>query len=188
MRERRISLHGLGFVQVELDGGQRLHVWHPRLPRRRCFEHSRIHDHRWAFHSTVLVGELTNRVFDHTWAANGDGPHVAYLHDGPRRPSGNRGWRPDGTVYLHHARSGRVRAGGSYFMPKYRFHRTEVGGEGLLATIIRKGAYSEDNRAAHSLCTAGVTPDVDFDRFQLPDSRLWEVVREVLGGPLATWL
>ena len=30
----KITLHGLGFVQVQLEGSQRLHVWHPELPRR----------------------------------------------------------------------------------------------------------------------------------------------------------
>ncbi|WLD70334.1 MULTISPECIES: hypothetical protein [Pseudomonas] len=32
----KITLHGLDFVQVQLEGGQRLHVWHPELPRCAC--------------------------------------------------------------------------------------------------------------------------------------------------------
>lgn len=51
-----ISLHGLGFIQIKLDDNQRLHIWHPDLPRRKCFEHSNIHNHRFAFKSTVLKG------------------------------------------------------------------------------------------------------------------------------------
>jgi len=40
-----ISLHGLGFIQIVLGGNQRMHVWHPDLPRRDCYEHSAIHNH-----------------------------------------------------------------------------------------------------------------------------------------------
>ena len=45
----KITLHGLGFVQVQLEGNQRLHVWHPELPRQACFTHSAIHDQRFNF-------------------------------------------------------------------------------------------------------------------------------------------
>ena len=61
--QQRITLHGLGFIQLQLEGGQRLHVWHPSLPRRKCYEESFIHDHRFSFESTVLVGSLVNRVY-----------------------------------------------------------------------------------------------------------------------------
>jgi len=53
----KITLHGLGFVQVQLEGGQRLHVWHPELPRRACFKYSAIHDHRFNFTSRVIIGK-----------------------------------------------------------------------------------------------------------------------------------
>jgi hypothetical protein len=35
---------------------RRMHVWHPDLPRRACYEWSPIHNHRFSFRSTVLVG------------------------------------------------------------------------------------------------------------------------------------
>jgi hypothetical protein len=50
----KITLHGLGFVQVQLQGNQRLHVWHPELPRRAIFEHSAIHVHRFNYRSRVI--------------------------------------------------------------------------------------------------------------------------------------
>jgi hypothetical protein len=57
-----ISLHGLGFIQVKLPANRRLHVWHPDLPRRDCFAYSAIHNHRFGFRSTVLVGHQRNRA------------------------------------------------------------------------------------------------------------------------------
>jgi len=59
----KITLHGLGFVQIQLEGKQRMHVWHPELPRRACFEHSAIHNHRFDFDSLVIVGTQINVEF-----------------------------------------------------------------------------------------------------------------------------
>lgn len=76
--EEAISLHGLGFLQVKLGASQRLHVWHPDLPRRRCFRQSAIHDHRFAFTSRVLVGTQIN----HLWKVDRPGgshpTHILY--------------------------------------------------------------------------------------------------------------
>lgn len=75
----KITLHGLGFVQVQLQGEQRLHVWHPELPRRSCFEHSAIHDHRFSFVSRVLTGEQINHRYEPLRHAEGE--FVMYLHE-----------------------------------------------------------------------------------------------------------
>lgn len=177
---RKISLHGLGFVQVELGGDQRLHVWHPDLPRRSCFEHSQVHDHRFGFESTVLVGGMTNIMFafDEEYDTQGTG-HVAYRHKGKRGQSGNRPWKPYDVGSLVLVDEQHVQPGETYLMRPYVFHQTLP--HGPTATLMRK--TSEDiKRGATSLCSEGVEPDVDFDRFQLSDERLWHYVRRVLDG------
>ena len=181
--EEVITLHGLGFLQVQLGGNQRLHVWHPALPRRRCFTHSSIHDHRFGFVSRVLVGLQVNCVYTHREAVPGVGAtHVAYLHEGARTRFGNRPWVPDGFLLVERLRSEHVAAGCEYEMPPYVYHSTEPGGDGRVATLMRK--TSEGDRGAHSLCEIGVDPDVDFDRKQWPAERLWSIATEVLGvGP-----
>lgn len=185
MRET-ISLHGLGFIQVQLPAGQRLHIWHPDLPRRRCFEHSAIHSHRFAFTSRVLVGQQINILYIDAAPADaggwGEATHILYLHEGPRTPRGGRPWMPNAPVRM--AEQGRqvIDAGSSYRMAAYEFHSTEPGGDGKVATLMTKDW--EGQAGAMSSCLIGVEPDSDFDRFQLSTSALWSYVFEVLGaGP-----
>jgi hypothetical protein len=176
--EAKISLHGLGFIQLVLGGNQRLHVWHPDLPRRRCFEHSQVHDHRFGFVSRVLVGEQENSV----WAAGpvrlGEDMFTQYRHEGPRTEFGNRPWTPSDRVALTRAHLEVVRPGEQYEMRQYVFHSTRPLGDGRVATLMRK--VYEGDEGATSLCRSGFTPDKDFDRLQLSETELWNVVREVL--------
>lgn len=174
----KITLHGLGFVQVQLPGNQRIHVWHPELPRRRCFEHSAIHNHRFGFRSIVLVGEQINIPV--AVLPSETGSHMLYLHEGKRTASGGRPWVPDGRVALLECDPVSIKAGESYWMQPYDYHRTTSGGNGQVATLLTK--MNEGNAGAHSSCLIGVDPDVDFDRFQWSPSRLWEVVSAVLVG------
>lgn len=178
--EGAISLHGLGFIQIKLEGNQRMHVWHPGLPRRRCFEHSQIHDHRFGFRSRVLIGEQINVT--HAFEIVGDRAlttHIAYLHEGARSKFGGRPW----LAHLCLRRIGEisretVAAGETYSMLPYVFHSTQPGGDGRVATIMTK--TSEGEFGAHSVCAVNVEPDADFDRFQLSEDELWRFVREVL--------
>ncbi len=179
----KITLHGLGFVQVQLQGNQRLHIWHPELPRRACFEHSAIHNHRFDFESRVLVGTQINIPF-------GDFPaesacfiketHELYLHEGARTPRGGRPWTPNGRVDMRELYSHAVSAGSTYCMKAYDFHRTDPGGDGKVATILKKGW--EGTRGAQSSCVIGVEPDTDFDRYQWSPAQLWEIVADVMLG------
>lgn len=174
----KITLHGLGFVQVQLEGAQRLHVWHPELPRRACFEHSSIHDHRFTFHSRVLVGEQRN--IEYALFSDPEGDYMLYLHEGARTACGGRPWVPDGRVHMRPVADFTVQAGSNYEQLAYNFHRTEPGGDGKVATIMQKlGEYS---RGAHSSCLVGVKPDDEFDRYQWSPAKLWEVVADVMLG------
>ncbi len=175
----KITLHGLGFVQVQLPGNQRLHVWHPELPRRSCFEHSSVHNHRFGFKSTVLVGEQINiNVVIETSPIRFS--HHIYLHEGMRTSNGGRPWAMDGSIHISERKPTSILAGRTYTMMPYEYHRTASGGDGKVATLMQK--FDEGVRGAHSTCKIGVTPDSDFDRFQWSASRLWEVVSDVLLG------
>lgn len=175
----KVTLHGLGFVQVQLPGNQRIHVWHPELPRRSCFEHSAVHNHRFGFLSMVLVGEQINvpiRVAADPYC----GDYMLYLHEGKRTACGGRPWVPDGRVNLHEGAPHSISAGQSYLMQAYDYHKTIPGGNGQVATLMTK--LDEGSVGAHSSCLVGVDPDAEFDRFQWSPSRLWEVVSTVLLG------
>lgn len=174
-----ITLHGLGFLQVQLQANQRLHVWHPELPRRRCFAHSSVHDHRFAFRSLVLVGTQINTVYQtdrHATAMT----HDLYLHEGERTQFGNRPWVCDGQAFVFPTHPQIVRAGESYDMNAYVFHSTTPAGDGRVVTLMTK--TFEGEVGAHSTCTIGIAPDVDFDRKQWTETDLWQVVRDAVGG------
>lgn len=183
--KERITLHGLGFIQVVLGGNQRLHVWHPDLPKRRCAEFSSIHDHRFSFTSQVLVGEQINvryNVIDSTQVRNlcrAPGmEYVAYEHSGARLPTGSRPWEPAMLLTLEEGIIERIKPGYMYQMDKYQLHRTQPGGDGRVATLMTK--TDEGTYGAYSLCRIGVEPDVEFDRYQLSENELWEYVKSVL--------
>ncbi len=55
------TVQGMGFIRLHLPGNCRLHVWDARL---RVPGVSMIHDHlQWALNSTILSGELVNRIY-----------------------------------------------------------------------------------------------------------------------------
>jgi hypothetical protein len=171
-----ISLHGLGFIQVKLEGNQRLHVWHPDLPRRSCYEHSAIHNHRFNFVSTVLIGRQINRRYS---VADADGgTHDLISHDGPRGPEGGRLSYVAGRVNVLAREDEVIDAGHSYLMNQLEYHETP--NSGIVVTVMRK--LVEGTVHASSLITHGVTFDQSFDRYQLPEAELWRFVVDAMGG------
>lgn len=175
-----ISLHGLGFIQVQLQGGQRLHVWHPDLPRRKCFLHSAIHNHRFGFESHVLVGRQININYNAFSAKENAATHRLYLHEGARTANGGRPWTPNAEVVMVEESREVIDAGQIYRMLPYDFHRTEPGGDGRVVTLMTK--THEAQSGAMSSCSIGIEPDTDFDRFQLTPAQLWTYVLDVLGA------
>lgn len=177
--KKNITLHGLGFIQIQLSAGQRLHVWHPELPRRSCFEHSSIHNHRFDFRSLILIGEQNDTPY--MLQPSQAGSHVLYLHEGARQAGGGRPWTPDGLVDMKACNETPWPPGTTYFCKAFNFHSTRPGGDGRVATILTKGREFT-HRGAHSTCRVGFAPDTDLDRFQLSDSQLWDIVADVLGS------
>jgi hypothetical protein len=169
-----ISLHGLGFIQVVLPGNQRMHVWHPDLPRRDCYEHSAIHNHRFSFVSRVLKGVQKNVRVDLELARNGS--HTIISHNGPRSSKGGRESYPVAGCNVHQAETEVYEPGQEYTMPMHQYHHTP--NSGIVVTIIRKTAESTIH--ANSVIRKNVDFHYDFDRFQLTTDQLFGFVVEAL--------
>ena len=169
-----ISLHGLGFIQVKLPADRRLHVWHPDLPRRDCFLFSSIHNHRFAFRSTVLVGCQRNRRCD--LVIHPEGTHDVISHDGPRSEKGGRLSFVAGRVNLVHQEVETYFPGESYEMRELEYHSTP--NEGIVVTLMTK--LREGIIHASSVIERPHAFHQDFDRFQFPPERLWQCVVEAL--------
>lgn len=174
----QISLHGLGFIQVKLPGNQRMHVWHPDLPRRSCYDHSAIHNHRFAFSSRVLVGQQINRRF--VVEADPNGSHDLISHDGPRSPKGGRLSYVAGRVRIAEAECGLecYGPGETYVMPVLEYHETP--NAGIVVTLMQK--LDEGTIHACSLIVHDHEFDQSFDRFQLPERVLWDIVMSSLAS------
>jgi hypothetical protein len=182
--KEQITLHGLGFIQVKLPANRRLHVWHPDLPRRACYEWSAIHNHRFSFRSTVIVGTRVNRRYDVITAPFEEpfGPksHLRISHDGPRCEKGGRLSYVAGQARAEPLPIEHYAAGQSYEMPMLQYHETP--NSGVVVTLMEK--LSEGTVHASTLidALAPVEFDQDFDRFQMPPDRLWQFVVDSLRG------
>jgi hypothetical protein len=173
-----ISLHGLGFIQIKLDGNQRMHVWHPNLPRRNCYEHSAVHNHRFAFRSRVLKGIQVNQRCDLEIVKPGTGTHLLISHNGPRSAKGGRESYPVADVNIHMREAERYLPGDEYTMPALEYHHTPC--EGVVITVMRKNAELAIH--ANSVCRRGVDFHYDFDRFQLSPSDLFDIVKDAFSA------
>lgn len=173
-----ISLHGLGFIQVILQGNQRLHVWHPELPRRDCYEHSAIHNHRFSFTSRVLKGVQINQRCDLEIVKPETGTHLLISHNGPRSEKGGRLSYPVAEVNIFKREMECYVPGTEYYMPAMEYHHTP--NNGIVVTILRK--HEELTLHANSVCKRDVAFHYDFDRFQLSPSELFAYVIDALGS------
>lgn len=171
-----ISLHGLGFIQLKLGGNQRMHIWHPGLPRRDCFEHSAVHNHRFSFTSRVLKGTLVNVRADLEVVRAGEGTHQLISHNGPRSEKGGRLSYPVADVNICYREAEIYHPGDEYLMPAYEYHETP--NDGIVITVMRK--HEEGSIHANSVCRRGVDFHYDFDRFQLSPDELYAFAVEAL--------
>lgn len=171
-----ISLHGLGFIQVVLGANQRMHVWHPDLPRRDCYEHSAVHNHRFSFTSRVLKGQQINQRCDLEIVKPESGSHLLISHNGPRSEKGGRLSYPVADVNVTYREDEVYNPGEEYFMPAYEYHLTP--NSGIVVTLMRK--LNEGVIHANSVCRRGVDFHYDFDRFQLSPDELFSYVIDAL--------
>lgn len=175
--KQQISLHGLGFIQVVLPGNQRLHVWHPDLPRRSCYDYSAIHNHRFAFTSRVLVGTQVNRRY--AVHESDEGTHDIISHDGPRSPMGGRESYVSGRCNVMHRGNEEYGPGQMYQMNEFEYHETP--NSGIVVTLMQKMVESTEAHA-NSIILRGHEFDQQFDRFQLSADKLWQVVLAAMKG------
>lgn len=170
----QISLHGLGFIQVKLPANRRMHVWHPDLPRRSCYARSAIHNHRFSFLSSVMIGEQVNRRY--VVVPTPDGSHDRISHDGPRSERGGRLSYVADQVNVWASPDEHYGPGASYLMQPLEYHETP--NSGIVVTIMQK--LHEGDVHASSLIERGHEFDQGFDRFQLDAAALWAVVVDAL--------
>jgi len=171
-----ISLHGLGFLQVIVNEKERIHVWHPDLPRRECYEMSAVHNHRFSFKSKVLKGTQINQRCDIEIVKPDTGSHLLISHNGPRSEKGGRLSYPVADVNVLYRDVETYGTGTEYFMPAMEYHHTP--NTGIVVTLLTK--VEETTLHANSVCKKPTTFHYDFDRFQLSQDQLYAYFIEAL--------
>jgi hypothetical protein len=157
-----------------LPGNQRMHVWHPDLPRRDCYEHSAIHNHRFGFVSRVLKGTQKNVRVGLELVR--EGTHTIISHNGPRSDKGGRISYPVAECNIHRRVEESYGPGEEYFMSPLEYHHTP--NNGIVVTVIHK--LEEGHIHANSVIAKGIDFHYDFDRFQLTPSQLFEYVVDAI--------
>ncbi len=172
-------VHPNGFIQLDIDAGRRLNVWHPRLPYRQRTYHP-VHDHVFGFTSHCYSGRLVNVAYTlephnrgtHTiWrvraTASGE-ESMLFVLDGP------------GPMRLVHRHCFVVQPGESYDFPPFEFHES-LSNEPTLTIMEKtsgtlKGGPNSDG--ASVAVPLGVSPDNDFRRDAVDTDVLWELIAE----------
>lgn len=161
---------GLGFIQLKLDKDSRLHFWHPELSADTSEEE--LHDHRYRFHSRILVGEITHEEWFLEDDAEGDHDMVLVSctpdKESPPEPIG-RGFLRKGSVYT-------MRAGSEYEFSETGFHRIRAT---RAVTYLERGPVIKE--FARVIRPFGETSVCPFSR-SVPENRLWECIADLLQG------
>lgn len=163
-RRARPVVHENGFIQLPLTEYIRLHVWPDGVITRQK-THNPIHDHRFSFESSVLLGTL--RHITYGWIEDAAGPmEVFSVLGGKLVPTSRFGQADVTSAYM-------IPAGTSYFFAKGQLHESQ--GIGLTATLMEKVETSA--LTARVLCPRGEPPDNTFDRWQENDEALlWQYI------------
>lgn len=168
-----IRMHGNGFIQLNLPGNARMHIW-PEHHVGQQKVYTGWHNHRFSFISRVICGQLLHKQFDVVPDPVGNYQKYQAVirneEDTELVPYG-------GSFYsLENVQQFEMAAGSRYTFHKAKFHESQ--GHGLTATIMQK-IDSDDSIVPIVLCRKGQKPDNDFDRYQIPVDKLWQEVEKV---------
>jgi hypothetical protein len=172
LRGTGIRVHGNGFLQIDVGEGERIHVFgHPGIPRQKVS--TPIHNHRFGFTSTVLKGCLVNLTWafcpDRTYRATHQGYVARVRHDEDTQlePIGDGG-------ALSLLRTEVILPGRRYSMLPRQFHQSLA--DEPTVTHMHKTEVADIEPTV--LCRRGMSPDNNFDRYDLDEPALWRILEE----------
>lgn len=171
-------VHGNGFIQFDLSDTVRLHVWgHPAIPRQKT--DTPIHNHRFAFHSIILKGMLTDVRYQ-PYRDEDDWTHFPY--EARARQGEDTVLVPCNTTcgVRMVASKNTYTPGQSYHMKEGEIHESIP--HGLTVTIISKTGPSLAQGGPIPLVyvPVGIKPDNAFNRYSFPAEDLWTIIHEAI--------
>ena len=159
---------GLGFIQLKLDADSRLHFWHPRLTADTSEEE--LHDHRYAFHSRILVGQIVHEEWSLEPDGQGDFEKVVVSC----KPGVEADPVPVGRGRLVRGSTYTMAAGSEYTFVETGFHRIRAS---RAVTYLERGPVTKD--FANVLRPVGEPSVCPFSR-TVPEDEIWECIGELL--------
>ena len=176
----RPRVHGNGFIQLDLDERNRLHIWgDPEIPRQKVS--TPIHDHVFGFDSVLVVGRLINIRYD--WCPRVWGNMEVYeaecLEGNDTKLTGTEEYgyaQPTGVEIVEW-----TSRKWQYHMFPFVFHES-VATEPT-ATIIKKDgptAAQQIGVAPRVLVPRRCVPDNTFDRHSFDEDMLWRIIERTL--------
>ncbi len=177
LRANHTMIHyfGLGFIQIKLGDSERVHLYVPGLDP--IVSDEDIHDHRYHFDSLVLVGSLSQDLFD-VEEADDQGTHTmdwvsCEEGESPRR---------SGDSFIVRLMSGHTYTpGSSYSICHEQLHRVRPNPSGCVTLVRRSGYMKPRACVVRPIGAPAVCP---FGR-RIPEGELWDIVGGFLSGRAA---
>jgi hypothetical protein len=173
-------LHPNGFIQFDLGGFRRLHVW-PKEPIRPGIGEAPIHDHVFSFESRLLLGKLTNVKYELIEDSAGDYELYGVICYAVRKADAPLERLNDKYYRLHAVEKTKMTAPSRYAFPAYSFHESRS--EGLSLSIIEM-TPPDQSRPARVVVRRGQAPLPVFQRDGGPveQGHLWgEIMAACMG-------
>ena len=150
---------GLGFIQLKLNERERLHFWVPHWPTIPGAE-TELHNHRYAFFSTVLQGTLVQEIFrlpsDDQFRAQPIADDLEVI-EVSCKPGQEGEPRVLGYAMPRKVLQLTTHAGGQYFLSPLDFHRAFPQGQ-VITRLDREQVQSEFARVLRAPGSAFACP------------------------------
>ncbi len=172
-----VRAHPNGFIQLDLDNEdrRRLHVWHDKLPKQQVS--TPIHDHRFDFVSTILIGKLTNVVYEIEESSAPSHRRWKAVRDTNSQETHLEPFAPAVLAKMAYALS--LDRGKSYSFLAGRFHETQF--QTPTVTLMTKQHTYFDHESS-ALVPIGVEPDNTFSRHSCSKEYMWTIIEEALSS------
>lgn len=178
LRQHCYDIHafGLGFIQIKLDYGPRVHLYTRRVSQ--TTEPEDVHDHRYGFTSTVIQGRLVNEL----WNVIQDPLGEFELTQVTCKPGVEGTPEPLFNCRLERIAKHVVLPGpayeGRYKMERDTFHRVAAD-EGTITLLTRDKPTKEFASVARRRDASAVCP---FSANTFTVGELWSIYEKAVGG------
>lgn len=159
---------GLGFIQLKLTNDTRIHFWHPDLLADTPEEE--LHDHRYRFHSHILLGEITHEEWFIENAPDGDHEIVQVSC----KPGDSKDPVPVARGFLRQGSTYHMKAGTSYEFAETGFHRIRAT---KAVTYLERGPVTKD--LANVIREVNAPSVCPFER-KIAANKLWDYIADLL--------